>query len=94
MPKQDRFGLWAKIENLVLEILTALIESGWISRQQKLPLLETARLKIETAKHLIRVANECKIIDDPFYLELQNQLQEISKMANGWLRYTKTQKEL
>lgn len=93
MPKQDRFGLWEKIENLVLEILMALIEAGWTPRQQKLPWLETARLKVETAKHLIRIANECKIIEDTLYLELQNQLQEISKMANGWLRYTKTQKE-
>jgi hypothetical protein len=33
------------------------------------------------------MCQELKIIEDPTYLKLQTQLQEISKMATGWLKY-------
>ena len=81
--------MWAKIETETLEILTLLIEAGLSPKTNKLPVLEKTRIKIEIVKQLIRLENEAKIIDDKVYLDLQERfLQEISKMLNGWLKYT------
>ena len=89
IPKRDKFGLWAKVETTNVEILTLTIKSALQSKNEKLETLETARLQIEVLKQLIRLASEIKIITDKIYLDLQNQLQEISRMINGWLKHTK-----
>jgi len=70
-----------------LGVLTLAIEASLETKDRKLPLLKIARLKIEILKHLIRTANELKIFDDAVYLNLANDLQEISKMISGWLNY-------
>src|SRR3989344_8277804 len=88
LPKQERFGLWAKIETTTLEVLTLLIEAGLSSKTNKLPALEKTRIRIETVKQIVRLGNEARIIDDEAYLGLQERLQEISKMLNGWIKYT------
>jgi len=93
LPKQERFGLWTKVETITLEVLTLLIEAGLSSKINKLPILEKTRIKIETIKQLVRLGNEARIIGDEIYLSQQDRLQEISKMLNGWIRYTRTQKE-
>ncbi|MBI2100453.1 MAG: four helix bundle protein [Candidatus Vogelbacteria bacterium] len=88
LPKRERFGLWGKIETVILEVLVLLIEAGLSSKINKLPILERTRIKIETIKQLVRLSNEGKIIEEKAYLDQQNQLQEISRMLNGWIRYT------
>ena len=60
--------------------------------EEKVPLLQNARIKIENLKHLIRICHELKIIEDNQYIFIEHSLQEISKMAFGWLKYL-TQKE-
>lgn len=34
--------------------------------------------------------NELKIIENKSYIILEGQLQEISKMASGWIKYLET----
>ena len=46
--------------------------------------------KIELLKRLIRIAGELNIIQNNKYLELESDLQEISKMTNGWIKYLTT----
>jgi hypothetical protein len=58
-------------------------------KPNKIAPLNSARIKIETLKRLIRIASELNIINSKRYLELELDLQEISKMANGWLKYSK-----
>ncbi|MEK7584894.1 MAG: four helix bundle protein [Patescibacteria group bacterium] len=93
LPKQERFGLWARVELTTIEVLTLLIEAGLSPKINKLPILEKTRIKIEIIKQLIRLGNEAKIIEDKKYLELETRLQEISKMLAGWIKDTQTQKE-
>lgn len=89
--KRDRFGIYLKIENLSLELLALAIEAAYKPRSQKLSVLETLRTKIEIAKQLIRTAHELKIFQDKVYLNLEEGLQEVSKMANGWIKYASTE---
>ncbi len=85
--KRDRFGVHNKIENLCLDILNIGIEAALTTKEEKKPLLRQLRIKIETAKHLIRISHDLNIINYNKYIVLQEKLQEISKMANGWLKY-------
>ncbi|MBI4119127.1 MAG: four helix bundle protein [Parcubacteria group bacterium] len=90
--KRDKFGIWLKIENSCLETLRLVIKASFTNKLTKLPLLDLARTEIEVLKRFITIAHELKIIQTQNYLGLESDLQEISKMANGWIRYL-TQKE-
>jgi len=58
-------------------------------KNNKLPILNSARIKIEVLKRLIRIIQELNIIEKKKYIELELDLQEISKMVTGWIKYLK-----
>ena len=69
------------------------IEASLLPKQRKALVLKKLRVKMEIMKQMIRLANELKIYSDSVYLSLQEKLQEISKMTNGWLKYLKQNPE-
>ena len=85
--KRDKFGIWLKIENSCLETLRLIIKASLTSKIDKLPLLDSARTEIEVVKRLLTITHELKIIQTKNYLQLESDLQEISKMTNGWIKY-------
>ena len=60
-----------------------------VDKTQKLNLLIDINAKIDLEKILLRLAKDNKCVDDKKYLQLQEGLQEIGKMAGGWIRYLK-----
>lgn len=76
-----------KIEALCLEIISLAITAAFESKNQKLESLYSARIKIELLKRLFRLTYELKIIGAGFYLDFEFDLQEMSKMVNGWIKY-------
>lgn len=87
IPKKDRFGIWLKIENVCLEIINLTIAAALENKNNKMPLLNSARIRIETLKQLIRLTLKLNIIGQKQYLDLESCLQKISKMTNGWIKY-------
>jgi hypothetical protein len=75
-----------KIENLLLEIIDLIITAALQSKDTKLPTLNSARIKIEVMKRLIRLTGDLNIIENKKYLELEKDLQEISKDTNNWMQ--------
>lgn len=90
--KRDKFGIWLRIENTCLEVTHLIIRASFTNKNSKNILLESARVEIEVLKRLVRIAYELKIIESKIYLQLESDLQEISRMTNGWIKYL-TQKE-
>ena len=58
-------------------------------KENKTHVLNSARIKIEVLKRLIRITQELDIIKKREYINLELDLQEISKMTNGWIKYLK-----
>ena len=87
LPKKDKFGIWLKIESIVLDLISLIIAAALEFKTNKLPILTSTRIKIEILKRLIRICCELNIINDKIYLILESNLQEISKMTNGWIKY-------
>ncbi len=85
--KRDRFGIWLKVENLCLEITDLIIIASLEIKNNKLSILNLTRIKIEVLKRLIRIAYELNIIENKKYIYLESDLQEISRMTNGWIKY-------
>jgi len=85
--KRDKLGIYLRIENICLDVFHNVITAAFSSKDLKLQVLNSARIKIEVLKRLIRVANELNIVQKNKYIELETDLQEISKMTNGWIKY-------
>jgi hypothetical protein len=91
LPKRDKLGFHSYIEKEFLKTFSFLINASLESKSEKIILLKKARIQIETLKQLIRTEYELKIISEKIYLQIESKLQEISKMINGWLKYSQTQ---
>jgi len=87
--KRDRLGMFAKVENIILEILALSITASLESKNNKFTFLNSARIKIESLKIFFRIVHELNIINQQKYIEIELDLQELSKMTNGWIKYLK-----
>lgn len=85
-PKKDKYALGAKCEEYIIAVLELLLETSYLPKEAKRPILLAANNKFETLKIFIRVLRELKIIDQKKYLALQTIIQEIGRMFGGWMR--------
>jgi hypothetical protein len=86
IPKRDRFTIGQKVENLMLEILVAMITAYHAKEgSRKLQLLTEANTSLECLKILIRLAKDVHALDKRWYLKYEEQLQEVGKMLGGWM---------
>jgi len=88
-PRQDKYTLGEKCDNLILEIVAHIFEASQKPKLQKLPCLEEASVKINLLRFNFRLANDIKVINMKSYLNLQEDLDEIGRMLGGWIRATR-----
>jgi hypothetical protein len=86
--KRDRFGIYLKTENICLELIELIITASFENKNNKLSPLKLARIKTENLKRFIRLMHELDIINNQKYIHFESELQEISKMLNGWIKYS------
>ncbi len=86
MLKEERFAIGQKVENVMLEILVALV-TGYHTREvsRKIQMLTEANVSLECVKILIRLAKDTRSLDESLYRDYEAQLQEIGKMLGGWM---------
>ncbi len=85
--KRDRLGIFTKIERIILEIIDLSITASLESKNNKFTYLNPVRIKIEMLKRFFRISHDLEIINQKIYIDLELDLQELSKMTNGWIRY-------
>ncbi len=89
IPKQDKYTLWQRIENVNLNIIEGILQASELFKQDKLPALEKASVRLNLLRMLIRLAKDIKIINNKKYTSLQSQIDEIGRMLGGWIKSTK-----
>jgi len=89
MPKQDRYALGQKCENITLEILECVFLANSEYKQAKLPLLHKIDTHLKILKTCLRLGYDTKALDKKKYLLLQEILHEIGKMLSGWIKSIK-----
>ena len=85
-PKKSKYTIGATCEKYIIEILEALLQAGYLSKEKKLPLIKKASDKLDVLKIFIRLLRELDIIDQKKYLTLQTTIQEIGRMFGGWIK--------
>lgn len=88
VPKQDRFTVFERSEDLMLEVIESLLEAAHLQAAAKKSSLEKASLKLNVLRFLVRLLKDVKAIDVKKYITLEQHIDEIGRMLGGWLRST------
>ena len=88
-PKHERYSLGEKIENSILEAIEIFILANQSLKYEREKILLKANSKIELLKILFRISLNCQMLEGKEYLEIENKLQEIGKMTQGWIKYSR-----
>lgn len=87
--KQDRYTIWQRCENIILDILENILLASQIYKAEKLPILEKVSLKLNFLRVFFRLMKEVKTIDGKKYITLQELVDEIGRMLGGWIKSNK-----
>lgn len=88
-PKKSRGVLGQKIETIILELLESITRASFAKLNFKSSDLQTASIKLDFLKILVRLSYELRVIDQKKYLTMEEKLIEIGKMLGGWIKSEK-----
>lgn len=86
MPRKDRYALGQKCEMAILEVLEAIVVASNLSKQEKLPILKKASMKLDIVRVFLRLAKDVKAIENKKYQLLESQTEEVGRMLGGWIK--------
>jgi hypothetical protein len=89
LPKFERYTLGEKIEKTILDTIEIIVMANQSSKFEKERYLLKANAKIETLKLLYHIALNCKNIEPRKFLEIERNIIEAGKMAQGWIKYAR-----
>jgi hypothetical protein len=89
--KQDRYTIWQRCENIILDILEGILLASQTYKSEKLPILEKVSVKLNFLRVFLRLMKEVKTIDNKKYATLEECIDEIGRMLGGWIKSTKEQ---
>jgi len=87
--KADRYTIFQKCDNLILELLENLLEASQLYKSQKLSALEKASHKLSLMRIFVRLLKDVGSIDLKTYTLLEERIDEIGRMLGGWIRSSK-----
>jgi hypothetical protein len=87
--KQDRYTIWQRCENIILDILENILSASQLYKAEKLPILKKVSLKLNLLRVFFRLMKEIKTIDGKKYITLQELVDEIGRMLGGWIKSNK-----
>jgi len=87
--KQDRYTIYLKCENTLLEVIEGILEASQLFKDKKLPILQHASLKLNLLRVFIRLMKDVKSINLKQYALMEENIDEIGRMLGGWIKSTK-----
>ena len=84
-PKKQRFVLGQEIEKTAIKFLKLIIKANY--SREKASLLSEACIEINLFLILIRFSKDLHFLSKRQYEFTASQINEISKMLGGWLKY-------
>jgi len=86
-PKSIRFTFTDRIHNLALSGVEELVEARY--SKDRTESLQKFNLKLEKLRVLLRICYECRYLPHKSYQHSMIALNEIGKMAGGWIKQQK-----
>ena len=87
-PRNHRFTLGDRIVRAGLDVLELLVQAAY--RRDKGALLGTANVRLETLRHLVRLARELGPLPNKGYERVTALLSDLGKQIGGWRKHTES----
>jgi len=84
-PRVRRFTLGERLESALLEVLEATVEAAFTTRKQAA--LDRANLRLETARHLWRLAFELRAVAARSHEHGARLMDELGRQLGGWRKH-------
>ena len=84
MARDERFGIGARIDTLLLDLLETLRKASFADATNKPSLLGAAIGTTDSLRFFLQIAWETKLIANKQYEELAGAVEEIGRMTGGW----------
>ena len=84
MARDERFGIGARIDALLLDLLEILRKASFVDTISKPGLLGSAIGIADSLRFFLQIAWESKLISTIQYGELANIVEEVGRMTGGW----------
>jgi hypothetical protein len=84
MSRDERFGIGARIDTLLLDLLETLRKASFVDLANKPSLLGQAIGIADSLRFFLQIAWENKLMANKQYEELAAGVEEIGRMAGGW----------
>jgi len=89
VPKQDRYTIWQRAENLILDVIEGILLASRTYKGEKAAVLEKTSVKLDFLRVFLRLMKEVQTIDNKRYAALQASVDEIGRQLGGWLKSAK-----
>lgn len=86
-PKQQRFTLGERLEALVLDFLSLLVEARYA--RDKSDLLRKANILLEKTRYHIRLCKDLKIMSLHTYEVASKRIYEVGSQLGGWMKQSR-----
>lgn len=84
MPKNSRYTIGVRIENLFLDLLERTYLSYFTDKETKSSKVGECIVLLDSLKFFLAVAWEAKLLSHKQYEEISLKIAEVGKMLGGW----------
>ena len=84
IPRLTRYSLGEKINDLFIELSELVLTASYSSKDQKLPVIQKASVRLDALKFFLHIGWQLKAFDNKKFAELSEPLTEAGKMLGGW----------
>jgi len=88
-PKQERYTIFLKCENIILEIIEGILEASELYKNEKSPVLRKTSRKLNLLRVFVRLMKDTGSIKFKDYTLMEEEIDETGRMLGGWIRSTK-----
>ena len=89
IPKMERYTLWQRSENAVLDVLEGFLQAGYLSQEKRVDHLLRISVRVDILRVFLRLSLDTKAINHKKYIALQQAVDEIGRMLGGWMKSLK-----
>ena len=89
LPKLERYTIFQKSENALLEMIEGILKASQLTKEEKLPVLKETASKVSLLRVFVRLMKDIKVIDLKIYTAFESDIDEIGRMLGGWIKASK-----
>ena len=86
MPKDFRYSLGTKIDRSLIETAELLFVASYLGKEQKLPYLQKANVRLDVAKFFLQILWDVNALDNQKYILLSEKFDEVGRRLGGWIK--------